>query len=887
MANSFDDKERLSVQQDNSSTLGYFVDENDEWIKRDQALAPRPSKFTSYRYEGEGSGAAAAIEKQRSPGIEYFFADEQDYLQVGLSQKIISRTGKSAKQILYVASSLEDGKATILSSELYRGIVLSNSKALLRRSIRNDGYSIAFVDPSVVYDTGASDLYAMSAAIPKKHYRSYSGTHAGLIESYDTSRLFTLLAKHYENRTYTNETLVADDRTGDLHVYKTHGSYLQEKIGTNGTYSNNSIAFSPGSRKEYLFDTSKFDADNNTASVFAATYGANTSILFQYENHIITDIHETYTVAENESKQIHSLAIAMAKDSAIMTAGIRITITPYSRKENTSVKTITYETTSNVVRNSTAHGTPFKQIIFEINWENVLAATSAEDAKNTLTGSTILIEIKSITGSGNYLVNTNTNEPQHLWAYRPCSVEYLSYNFKLPTTIPLANSSSYSYQSYVGFKYDFGFIVSKDLTLTHYQWNPLTHVFDENIVSASLTHTQRIVPGSIKEWYDGTKYLLSFLAVYENATEGDVDYWVLDAGMWTKYSLGTASRARDTVAKASNDGKHYWLFVSKSDGTRDVRKYLTTDVAITLLTTHDISAYSAGLTNPAIIVIRDFIYSDFFEDAYGNVWFAFITNIFGQPGVNICYANLIICNANGTGVHPQYSYNGSTYMPFISIGNFNFENKRFRFHDTNRTEVVMEVTWDSGSIVKGTLMGGPASSTVGDLRAYSTGAFQATNYWYGPSTSQNTDNDGSLTPTMSAVEDALGITEVNIYEPIIHYIQSIKNSKRLYHDFDNDRARVTMHDPLNSAYLTNSPFASIRKVTHTLLVTDAAKQLGPNYSLGSSASQYSEAIEKAFTAQGVESDLTSVKELIGGLYTELNRISAMAKIMSQQTLGGF
>ena len=331
------------------------------------------------------------------------------------------------------------------------------------------------------------------------------------------------------------------------------------------------------------------------------------------------------------------------------------------------------------------------------------------------------------------------------------------------------------------------------------------------------------------------------------------------------------------------DSENFWIYISKTDGTRDIRKYLAETTGITLITTHDISTYPAGLTIPSNVVMENFLDADIFEDAYGNLWFAFVVRAQNLPS-GTPLVDMTVCNSHGTGVHHQYRYNGSTYSYHFVIPSYD-STKKVRFKKTNRTEVVLKVEVTGYEI--GTPAGGPTRNITGNLRAFTTGTFQDPSYWNMPLWTYTLSDDVALSPIITPVENELGISEIEVYEPVIRYIQSIHYPKRFFHEHGDHRARVTMWDPLNSVYFSNSPFTSIRKISHTLLVTAEAKDLGPNYSVGlSGASQYSEAAEKAFVTSGAETDIAAVKTLITALYAEVGKISAVGKILAQQTLGG-
>lgn len=914
-------KEKLELTEDFGGSYGYFVEENEDWINREQALAPTAglNKVDQYSDISSASAREAMRNIVNNEGT-YYVADEQNVAEVGMSKQIVSLTGKSVAQVLQASADQKTGFTIGSGQKRIQDFVLSTNKRLLRRIERLSGTHVVFSNRA----TSDSGLYVCNVGEERHAYRSSISTYVGGIENTSISKLEGKLQAHYRTRTFTGEKLFLDDESSTFRNFLPHQietmSAWAVSAGTDyffseyGYYTN--AAHTIGTQG-YVIDDSGIDLTNLGQAAMSSSYGSNLSFSFIFDE--MGPCLEAPTGAFEPtpagSKEQRYLMLFAPKDSGVTQAKVKITVTPLARREDTSVKDISYEFTNGVLQKVYLKGLGMQCFIFNIDWYTLITSVASQEYKVSLIGATVKVEIKANSGSGNYYTNTATTEPQYAWSNsrlnqfaapktildtsyvlrfnkgsRLDEAVFNSYTFKSP--IIKKGYQKTSYQFYNGYRYNFGFIVATDSVLTWYQWNASTNVFDRTVITDSTTYGRVL---AVKEWYDGIKYRLSFLVQTElGSGSGSITCWVYNGTSWSSFSVDTLlgitnSVYGDTVARASRDKSKFLLFIN-SGTQRRVVTISHNDTAGTLVDDYDVSGYIASL-HPIIsglTAFQDLASGDLYEDAWGNIWFLFTTKRSYPEGTY--FVNLIICNAAGA----NYQYHtiiGGHHYPIATTT----DPKGCYFYHNDGTDVYMSVdrpmlndAW------------GYRSTSNNTLSAYVSGNYGGVNGWnqvsyaplpglaafrYANIGAANYQNYQAGSWSVDVESNDSYIHTIHVWEKFAVYYQSVDNPRRHTLTFD-DETRVTMIDLRKGRILSNSAFASLWTLDHIAVITDEISNVAGLSKGRSGASQLTELEQRQSDLSGLDLKITDLDALIKNMYTEIRSIAATAKILSQQINGG-
>jgi hypothetical protein len=913
-------KEKLALTEDFGGSYGYFVEENEDWINREQALAPTAglSKVDQYSDISSASAREAMRNIVNNEGT-YYVADEQNVTEVGMSKQILSLTGKSVAQIVQASAEQQSGFTIGSGNKRIQDFVLSTNKRLLRRIERLSGTHVVFSNRA----TSDSGLYVCNVAEERHAYRSSLSTYVGGVETASISKLEARLRAHYKTRTFTGEKLFLDDETSTFRSFLPHqtetmsawsamagSDYFFSEYGYSADGSHTSGA------QGYVIDDSGLDLTNLGQAALSGSYGSNLSFSFIFDE--MGPCYEaptgSFDPVPSASKEQRYLMLFAPKDSGVTQAKVKVTVTPLARREDTNVKDISYEFTNAVLQKVYLKGLGMQCFIFNINWSTLMNSVAGQEYKVSLIGATVKVEIKSNSGSGNYYTNTATTKPQYAWSNTRLNAfaapkttldtsyvlrfnkgsrldesVFNSYTFKSP--ILKKGYQKTSYQFYNGYKYNFGFIVATDSVLTWYKWNQLTNVLDRTVITDTATYGRVL---AVKEWYDGVKYRLSFLVQTElGSGSGSITCWVYNGTSWSSFSVDsllsiTNSVYGDTVARVSRDKSKFLLFIN-SGAQRRVVTISHNDTAGTLVDNYDVSGYLASMhasvqTNTAF---EDLGSGDLYEDAWGNVWFAFTTERIDNPGVY--YVNLIICNA--AGANYQYQLSGPNHIPVSQTA----VPKGVYFYHNDGTDVYLSV--DPPHIND---FIGYRSTGNGDLSAYVSGNYNGTSGWsvfsypalpdyaafrYANIGAANYQNYQAGSWSVDVESDESSIHTIHVWEKLAVYYQSVSNPRRHTLTLDDD-TRVTMIDLRKGRILSNSAFASLWTLDHIAVITDEISNVAGLSKGRSGASQLTELEQRQSDLSGLDLKITDLDTLIKNMYSEIRTIAATAKILSQQINGG-
>lgn len=913
-------KEKLALTEDLGGSYGYFVEENEDWINREQALAPTAglNKVDQYSDINSASAREAMRNIINNEGT-YYVADEENVTKVGMSKQIISLTGRNIAQILQANAQQQSGFVIGSGDKRIQDFVLSTDKRLLRRIERLSGTHVVFSNRA----TSDSGLYVCNVGEERHAYGSSSSIYVGGVETTSPTKLEGRLRAHYKTRAFSGEKLFLDDETSTFRSFLPHQT---ETMSAWSALTGSDYFFSEygyhldglhvSAAQGYLIDDAGLDPTNLGQAAMSSSYGSNLSFSFIFDEMgpSIEAPSGPFDPVPASSKTQRYLMLFAPKDSGVTQANVKVTVTPLARREDTSVKDISYEFANADLQKVYLKGLGMQCFIFNINWYALVTSVASQEYRVSLIGATVKVEIKANSGTGNYYTNTATTEPQYAWSNTLLNAfaapktsldtsyvlrfnngsrldESVFNSYTLKSPIIKKGYQKTSYQFYNGYKYNFGFIVATDSVLTWYRWNQSTNVLDRSVITDSATYGRVLV---VKEWYDGIKYRLSFLVQTELGNgSGSITCWVYNGTSWSSFSVDsllsiTNSVYGDSVARVSRDKSKFLLFIN-SGAQRRVVTISHNDTSGTLVNDYDVSGYLPAMhvSIQANTAFENLGSGDLYEDAWGNIWFVFTTKRIDNP--SIYYVNLIICNA--AGVNYQYQLGGSNHIPITEVA----DPKGVYFYHNDGIHVYFSVDPSHLSDFIGY-----RSTGNGNLSAYVSGNYNGTNGWsvisypalpgyaayrYANIGAANYQNYQAGAWSVDVESDESAIHTIHVWEKFAVYYQSENRSRRNTLTFDND-CRVTMIDLRKGRIFSNSSFASLWTLDHIAVITDEISNVAGLSKGRSGASQLTELEQRQSDLSGLDLKIADLDTLINNMYTEMRSIAATAKILSQQINGG-